>query len=107
MTVDMSLHVLQHLHMIVKLVANLHAKFPLPADAVPEPVQLIVLLPDHAGMVGMYLLIIQLALIRSYVRLISVREQLFSVGFLLEVGVVGKANGLLVRGVGCGAFEEG
>lgn len=101
----------QHPDLILQLVANLDTQIPLPPNTLPQPVQVLVLPPQHLRVVLVDLPVIQPALIRRGlgVRFVAVREQRGAVGVVLGVGGgVGEADGFVgAGGVGGGAFEEG
>ena len=103
MPIHVLLDVVEHLDMIVELVANLDAQLPLPADAVTQPIQLLVLIPEHVLVVLVDLLVVQLALVRrgpAVLGFVPIWEQRGAVGVVLFIRcgssgarVVGKADG--------------
>ena len=106
MPLHMPIHILQHLHLIVELVANLHAQFPLPPDAVAQAIQLLVLLPQHALVVRVDLPVVQRAVIRRQrIGVVAVGEQSGAVG---RFGVVGAAGaGVVVKAHRLGRVRVG
>lgn len=97
MPIHMSINIIQHLHMLVQLISNLYTQIPLAAYAFAQPVQMLVLLPQHVLVVLVYLLVVKRALIRRRVRVVAVGEQCGSVGVFLgqcrRLRVVGESDG--------------
>lgn len=59
MPIDMSIDLVQHLDMLVQLIANLDTQLPLPPDALAQPIQSLVLLRNHLLVVLVDLHIVQ------------------------------------------------
>lgn len=57
MPIRHGLHLVQHGNVAVELVADLHTQLPLPTDALPEPVEVLILLGEDLGVVLVDLLV--------------------------------------------------
>lgn len=93
--------IVQHLDLPVQLIPDLDAQVPLPADALPQPVQLVVLLLDDVLVVGVDLLVVQLGLVGPPVRrVVAVGEEGGAVGgvfVVISIAVVGGEPGAGAR----------
>lgn len=93
--VDSLVHLVQHVHLVVQLIPNLYAQLPLPAYALAQPVQLLVLLPYDARVVLVDLLVVQVGLVGALVLgLVLVGCVAARRRRRLRVGRVGEADGL-------------
>ena len=90
-------HLIQHLHLTIQLIPNLYAQIPLPPDADPQPIQLLVLFAYHIPMVFVNLYVVEVALVwwRRIGRIVAVREERGAIGGFLGVDgwCIGKADG--------------
>lgn len=77
MPIHQPINLIQHRHLTIQLIPNLHRQLPLPPYALPEPIQLLVLRREHLAVVRVDLLVVELALVaRGVDRVVAVREQL-------------------------------
>ena len=98
------LHIIQQHDLAVQLIPNLHAEFALAADTRAELVELVVLLADHAAVVGVDLLVVEGGVVRGLLigggGVVAVGEEGCAIGGFDGVwgrggvwGVVGEAHG--------------
>lgn len=69
--------------MFIELVPDLNAEFPLSSDAIPQPIQLFVLRSEHLSVVRMYLLVVEVTLVRWRFWIIAVGKERRSVGIFI------------------------
>lgn len=114
MAVNDLVDLIEHGDVAVELVADLHAELPLAADGLAEAVELLVLLLEDLGMVGVQLLVVeQLGVVAVAgrvvpdIRVVAVGAKEVVGGLLLLLGRVAEADGLgvLLGGGGGGAGE--
>lgn len=102
--IHVPVHIIQHLDLSVQLIPDLDAQVPLPADALPQPVQLVVLLLDDVLVVGVDLLVVELGLVGPLLVAAAVGGRVVAVGE--EGGAVGGVvvvNIAVAGGAGAGA----
>lgn len=100
--IHVALDIIQHLDLPVQLVPDLDAQVPLPADALAQPVQLVVLLLDDVLMVRVDLLVVELGVVGAWLvvgggRVVAVGEEGGAVGGVLIVIVRGVEEGAGAR----------
>jgi hypothetical protein len=119
MAVNALLDLIQQHDLAIQLVANLHAQLALPANGGAQRVELVILVAQHAAVVGVDLLVVEVGLVgwsvgvvRGVVAVGCVEEGgAVGVCFLVGIGIVGEADGFgrLARlGLcGCEVWGEG
>lgn len=105
MPVNPLVNLVQHHRLVVQLVADLYRQVPLARDGHAEPVELVVLLLQYGGVVGVDLLVCECALVggvgRVFVGVVR-GEEGFAVGEADAFRGFGGGLGLLrVSEVGC------
>ena len=87
MPVNVLIHIIKHCHVLIKLVSDLYAQVPLPADAFAQPVQLLVLVLQYLRMICMDLLVGQIRLVwrRRVGWVVAIRKECSPIGSVLFV----------------------
>lgn len=61
--IDTLFHIVEQQHLSIQLIAYLHTQLPLPSDALTQPIQLVILIPNYLAVVFVDLLVVKTALV--------------------------------------------